>query len=154
MNKEKEEPKSTGAPEELGNFIKWVTEKEPRLPKSIREHIARLKSQGEPELASRVRRASVEEKLARKQRTMSEELERVIYKLLETTDERIQAEFEVRAMWLLNVTGQIDSQRRRQEITELLDSRAPHVIEYIQGRMPQIRDEYQNLIPPQWPRRN
>lgn len=135
--------------EELESLI---NQKEPRLPKSIRAHIRSLKAAGQWEEAMRVAKEVREEKLQSRQQKAEVELNRTIRKIIETNDPQVQAVEEIRAIWLLYATyfyatGIIDSDERSSELLQTLDSKSPNLSAFLEGRMADIRDELQPLLP-------
>lgn len=136
-------------PEDLEKL--WE-EKDMRLPKSIRKYIRRLKNEGRLDEAELTRKKTLEAKrgkygdpLVLKQVKARRALDRSIYNLLTTEDPEIEAELEIRTIWLLELTGEIDSSERTQELLEAIDSKAPLLREYLEERMPEIRDEVSKL---------
>lgn len=128
-------------------------QKGPRLAPSIRRHIRHLKSQGKLELAlsisttERERKAQMAEEMM--QSRARNELRKTTRALLETDDPQIEAEQEIRAIWLLAVCGELNSQERTEELIQALNTKAPTLQAVIEGKLPEIRDEVQKFFPRQ-----
>lgn len=123
------------------------------LAPSIRRHIRYLKSQGKLELALSIS-ATERERKAKKteekmQATARNELKKTMRALLETDDPQIEAEQEIRAIWLLAACGELNSQERTEELLQALNSKAPILQAVIEGKLPEIRDEVQKYFPRQ-----
>lgn len=135
-----------------------VAMKEIRLPKSLRKYIRDLKAQGQWEEAMQVAQQTRKRKFQnqRREEKAREELDRSIFELLTTTDPKIEAEMEIRTIWLLNATGEIGSKEKSTELKLSLDTMAPQLQEFIEPRLVAIRDELSPLMPmpePNFPRR-
>lgn len=129
-------------------------EKERRLPKSVRKYIQRLKNEDRLVEAKLVRAKTLEAKGAKyghppvlNQTKARRALDRSIYELLTSEDPHAEAELEVKIVWLLEITGEINSEERISELSQAIDSKAPFVQEYLEHRAPQIRDEMAKLKP-------
>lgn len=133
----------------LAELDRELARKEVRLPKSLRIHIRGLKAKGKWEEAMRVGMQAREQKRQmRREELIQTRLYRCIATLLRTQDSGIEATNELRAIWLLSAGGIITPKERREGIVEALGSKAPELQEYLEGKLPQIRDEVQLLMPP------
>lgn len=125
-----------------------VTQKEPRLPQGIRKYITRLKAEGQWEKAMEVAREAKEQKFKIREGISEVDLLHLtIRQILETDDPTTQAEQEVRAIWLLYATGVIGSKEKTDELLATLDSKSPDLKAFLEGRLSDIRDELQPLLP-------
>lgn len=125
---------------------KLLVVKEPRLPKSIRRYIQRLKQAGYWEVAMGFR--AEEMKKAKKKRGIEtreerarKELFRTIRQIIETDDPQVEVEGELKAIWLLDVSGAINQEERLQELRDLLDSKAPELQAFLAENMIRIREQ-------------
>lgn len=134
----------------LEELEKLMVKKETRLPKSIRAHIRNLKASGlwkqAMEIAERERGKKIE-KIKARERSAEQELHRSIRTILETDDPQIQAVEEIRSIWLLQASGVINSDEKVEELIEILDSRSSDLKAYLEGRLPDIREEIRSLLP-------
>lgn len=128
-------------------------QKQPRLASSIRRHIRHLKSQGKLGLALSISTTERERKAQRAEELMQtrtrNELKKTMRALLVTDDPQIEAEQEIRAIWLLAACGELNSQERTEELLQALNSKAPTLQAVIEGKLPEIRDEVQRYFPRQ-----
>ncbi len=120
--------------------------KEPKLPKSIRRYIQRLKQVGMWDVAMGVRAQEMEKaKKKRKDKTKEQrarkELDRTIKQILETDNPQVEAENELKAIWLLDIIGGMDQEERMENLLALLDSKAPELRSFLEENMARIRDE-------------
>lgn len=120
--------------------------KDPELPSSIKKYIRRLKEADRWDIAMGVRQEEMEK--AKKKRGIEtreqrarKELDRTIRQILETDDPQLQAEDEVKAIWLLDISGGINQEERIQDLLSILDSKAPELKEFLEGRMFEIREQ-------------
>jgi hypothetical protein len=130
--------------EELEGLIE---KKEPRLPKSIRIHIRNLKASGQWEQAMEIAERERGKKIEARRRNAELELYKSIRTILETDDPQIQGVQEIRTIWLLHASGVIDLDEKIEELTSILDSKSPDLNAYLEGRLLDIREELQPLLP-------
>lgn len=128
-----------------------ASRKDNKLSKSVRTHIRRLKQEGRFAQALAVRKSVVssrESRLGRQYLSQAKArgmLNGTLRELLATDDEEREAELELRAIWLLEITGEIDSEERVRELEESLDSKADQLRAYLESKLPEIRDEMVRL---------
>lgn len=120
--------------------------KEIKLPKGVRAHIRRLKESGEWEKAMGVRKQEVEKKLKSKQERAWDELNKTVRSIIVVDDDEVQAQLELKALWLFNVLGEMSSQDRIKSIIELLDSKSPALKEAMEEKMVSIRDSMKKFM--------
>ena len=121
--------------------------KEPRLSKSIRTYIRRLKESGKWDEAVRLREAMVTRRNTR-QKLVADELHKTLAEVICTEDPVKEAAGEIKIIWLMNAANIIPtSQERNTEIIEILESRPPELQPQIEALMPRIRDEVEPLLP-------
>lgn len=118
-----------------------VITKEPRLPRSIRKYIRELKAEGRWEEAMEIAQRVRENKLQKREEKARKELNRTILELLTTDDPEVEGEKEIRAIWLLEAAGVINSEERLEELLESLDTKAPQLKDLLEQRLVEIRDE-------------
>lgn len=128
----------TDVPKDLEGL---VATKEPRLPGSIRKYIRDLKAEGRWEEAMEVAQQVRERKAQKREEKAREELNRTILELLTTNDPEVEGEKEIRAIWLLEAAGVINSEERLEELLESLDTKAPQLKDFLDKRLAAIRDE-------------
>lgn len=126
-------------------------EKLPKLPKSISTYIRRLKAEGKWVEAMSVAQQEREKKGRIKRRTRQEkareELNKTVRELLETNDPEIEAVMEIRGIWLLEAAELINPEERLMELLESIDTKAPQLKTFIEGRLVRIREEVKPLMP-------
>ncbi len=120
--------------------------KEERLPKSIRTYIRRLKEEGRWEEAVRFREFVIKQKKTR-QEIAVDELHKTIKEVICEQDPVKEASGEIKIIWLLNATGEIDQQGRREEIINIFDSQPQSLQAVLEKVLPKIRDEMQAFLP-------
>jgi len=124
-----------------------INQKEPRLPNGLRRHIRDLKATGQLEKVMTVTDEGRERKYQTRQQRAENELKLSLRKIFETEDPQIQAIEEIRAIWLLHASGTITSAEKTEALLSTLDSKAPDLKAYLEGRLLDIRDELQPLLP-------
>lgn len=130
-----------------GNSLeKSFFEKEIGLPKSIRDYIRRLKADGQLKKALEISDKVRESKSRKREERAQEELRLTIFKLLETEDSLVQGEYELKALWLLEASGIINSEERLKDLLESLDSKAPALKEHLEKRLVAIREQVEPLL--------
>lgn len=128
-------------------FDRKLKAKEPRLPKSTRAYIRKLKESGKWDEAVKYRQRIVQERRNR-QDLATEELHKTIAEVICEENPVQEAAKEIKITWLLNAVGVIETTRERnQEILEILDSQKPEFQPQVEALMPGIRDEVTRFMP-------
>lgn len=121
--------------------------KEERLPNSIAKYIRLLKQSEKWEEAIAFRENFVATKVSNRRERAEKELNQTIIELLETNDPAVQANKEVRAVWLMFAAGVLQSDERVKNILEILDSKGGELKQQLEENLPAIRDEIKHLLP-------
>ncbi len=131
------------------NFEVLLEKKEPRLPKSVRTYIRRLKQDGNLQQALTVRETAIKTKRTRDQKAQ-DELDKTVSEMLITQNPNLEASRTVKTIWLLYATGDLTQKQRNDEINDFLNSlnnKAPEIVSYLDTVLPNIRDEVIPLLP-------
>lgn len=126
------------------DLVLLLRDKEPRLAKGIRAYIRALKRSGNFEQA--IRDEAVREKITTKRDKAVHELNQTIRGIIETEDPLVQAESEVRAIWLMSSVNILNSDERIQNILEVLDSKETELKEQLESNLPTIRKEVESIL--------
>ncbi|MCH7730452.1 hypothetical protein IID21_02860 [Patescibacteria group bacterium] len=130
-------------PEELESLL---SKKEPRLSKGIRSYIRILKQHGHFEKAMDRRKHEVGKKKATRTTKAYGELHKTLRVIIETDDPQIEAENELRAVWLMHAASILDSDERVQGIIDILDSKELPLKEYLENNLVEIREEVERTL--------
>lgn len=143
MSKEHETEEPTGVPQDLEQLETWVQRKEPSLPGSIRDYIAKLKAKGEWSEAMRVRKEAEVRKAQSRYAMAREELHRTIRTIFETEDKNVEGVQTIRAVWLLSAVGELNAKVRPTEIIDSLKAHDPETQKFVSEKLVELRDEIQ-----------
>lgn len=138
-------------PEQI-DYDRLIAAKETRLPKGLRIYVRRLK---EWEVWDKVKADKVVEKRtapSREERARKE-LHRTISLLLQADDPKVEARLEIKSIWLMQAAGVINSAERMEDIIESIDSKAPQLKAFLEGKLAAIRDEVKPFMPAEGPSR-
>lgn len=136
------------------------TYREPRLSKSVRSHVRRLKKQGRFPEAIMIAQAARQDKDGRKLHSIEEEINRNVRIILQSDDSKERTIAEIKAIWLYHMTEQMEKEMKKErksqyevvkerwnEILETLNSQAPDIQAYVKGQFQAIREELKPFLP-------
>lgn len=119
-----------------------------RPPRAIRRYIRDLKSQDQRDKAEEVYQQHVQRKHpVRKALEARRMLYKKIDELLESGDERAEVKTQVEIVWLMDASGLIDDEERRQNLIEIIEnSKDSKINPEINKIMKESRDRLQRLL--------
>lgn len=117
-----------------------------RLPQSISKKIRRMKESGTWDEAIKYREAVVKQRKSRLEEA-TEELHEKIAEVICTDDPLTEATGEIKIVWLLNAVGELNSDDRRAEILEILNSKPQPIQGELERQLPGIRDWARQYLP-------
>lgn len=127
-----------------------LSQKNERLPKSVRKYIRRLKEAGKWEEAMGfAQEARVKKNDRRNPRSVRvyEVLNHTVRDILVTEDPQKQAEEEIRAVWIMFQGRLLDQNERSNELKAILDSKPPEIQKVLGPKISQIRNEVLRTVP-------
>lgn len=130
----------------LKELDKKLQAKEPRLPKSIRICITRLKKSGRWDEAIKLGQFTRDQKRTRLDYA-GEELEKTLVEVICEDDPLKEASQEVKAIWLLGAVGALNVDERKAEMIDVINSVPQNIKPALEERLPAIRHEVEPFLP-------